>query len=144
MRDRERALREDNRRRHEEAIRIREMRYEAERLEREREKLRMERDKIEKEKTQLIKLEKERQRIEREKLEMEKMELERTRIRLEEDRRAVKRPMPINYRHDHEEPFDDRKRMAPEPERHFERPAPPRFDAPSHGRLEFKRFLTNT
>lgn len=145
MRDRERALREENRRRRqEELIRLRVMRDESERIHRERDKLRMERDKIEKEKHHLLKLEKERHLFEREKLELEKMELERTRLRLEEDRRAVKRPMPMAYRHNHEESFADRKRIAPEPERHFERPAPPRFDAASHGRLDFKRFLPNT
>lgn len=129
MRDRERALREDSRRRHEEAQRLREMREisrrqknEADRLEREREKLRIERDRIEREKSELLKLERERQRIEREKLEMEKMELQRSRMRLEEDRRAVKRPTP--YGRDGN--FDDRKR--PTNERHFEEE--PRFEPP--------------
>ncbi|XP_063929209.1 SAFB-like transcription modulator isoform X3 [Zophobas morio] len=142
MRDRERALREDSRRRHEEAMRMREMREisrrqrnEAERLEREREKLRLERDRIEREKSELIKLERERQRLEREKLEMEKMELQRSRMRLEEDRRAVKRPLPVPYRR--EEPFEERKR--PTNDRHFEEP--PRFEPPPHASpIQTKKF----
>ncbi|XP_044256903.1 scaffold attachment factor B2-like [Tribolium madens] len=131
MRDRDRAIREESRRRREEAQRLREMREisrrqknEADRLEREREKLRIERDRIEREKSELIKLERERQRIEREKLEMEKMELQRSRLRLEEDRRAVKRPLAVPYRR--EESFEERKR--PNNVRHFEET--PRFEPP--------------
>ncbi|EFA11013.2 scaffold attachment factor B1 isoform X1 [Tribolium castaneum] len=132
MRERERAIREESRRRREEAERMREMREitrrqksEADRLEREREKLRIERDRIEREKSELIKLERERQRIEREKLEMEKMELQRSRLRLEEDRRAVKRPLPVPYRR--EDTFEERKR--PNNVRHFE-DTTPRFEPP--------------
>jgi RNA recognition motif-containing protein len=145
MRDRERAQREDSRRRHEEAQRLREMREitrrqrnEAERLEREREKLRIERDRIEREKSELIKLERERQRLEREKLEMEKMELQRSRLRLEEDRRAVKRPVPMPYRR--EEPFEERKRPAND--RHFEEA--PRFEPPPHpSPISAKKFTSS-
>ena len=126
MRDRERALREDSRRRHEEAMRMREMREISRRQRNEAERL--ERDRIEREKSELIKLERERQRLEREKLEMEKMELQRSRMRLEEDRRAVKRRLPGTY--SREEPFEERKR--PTNDRHFEEP--PRFEPPPHAR----------
>lgn len=124
-------------------MRLREMREisrrqrnEAERLEREREKLRIERDRIEREKSELIKLERERQRLEREKIEMEKMELQRSRLRLEEDRRAVKRPLPVPYRRD--DSFEERKRPVTN-ERHFDEL--PRFEPPPHARSVCREFL---
>ncbi|KAL7035268.1 hypothetical protein ACKWTF_008290 [Chironomus riparius] len=117
---REKQMREEERRRRE--IRRRQIEEDA-RLAKEREKLELEKLKIAKEKAELVRIQRERQKLEMEKIEFERLELKRQQRKIEEEKRAIKRPL-SNDRYD-----DDRDRKRPASDRRgFEAPPPPRFD----------------